>query len=181
VDVYRDVRVSPILPEVCHRTRQEVSLRLDSESSEFEEALVASHLARCEACRAFADDLEAFTETLRTASLEEPSVSFELPRRLTRFRVAHVGTAVAAAVTVAVALVGFHSSPSRIASSDIESARNRISIKERQLEALDGAASAARQTPRGLEAARRTALGNSQSAAPSARPGFVVAPLGSRE
>ena len=37
--------MSPILPEVCHRTRQQVSLRLDSELSELEEALVAAHLA----------------------------------------------------------------------------------------------------------------------------------------
>ena len=82
--------MSPILPEVCNRTRMQASLRLDSELSELEEALMAAHLARCAACRSFAGDLETLTGTLRTAPLVEPSVRFQLPHRRALLNLAEV-------------------------------------------------------------------------------------------
>ena len=164
--------MSPTLPEVCHRTRQHVSLRLDTELSELEEALVAAHLRRCEVCCAFAVDLEAFTETLRAAPLAEPSVQFQLPRRPARIGVARAGTAavsaVAVAITAAIAVggvVGLHSSPSRISAFDVQTARERISFKEQQLAAVESTeVGPARQTPFGLQAAEGTTLDPSRGA-----------------
>ena len=154
--------MSTTLPEVCNRTREHVSLRLDTEVSELEEALAATHLRRCAACRAFAVDLEALTETLRAAPLVEPSVRFQLPRRRARIGVARAGTAAAATLTAAIAIggvAGLHSSPSRISASDILTARERISAKEQQLAALESTeVGSAPQTPLGIEATERTTL-----------------------
>ena len=44
------------LPHNCDRARAWVSLKLDGELSELEGFMLESHLARCEACRAFATD-----------------------------------------------------------------------------------------------------------------------------
>jgi len=160
--------MSTTLPEVCNRTRQHVSLRLDTEISELEEALVAAHLRRCAACWAFAVDLEALTETLRTAPLAEPSVRFQLPRRPARFGLARAGTAAAATITAAIAVsgvVGLHSSPSQISASDIQNARERMTLKEHLIEELEGTtARPAQQIPRGLEAARNATLNPMQGA-----------------
>ena len=159
--------LSSILPEVCHRTRQQLSLRLDSELSELEEALVASHLARCGACSEFASEIEGLTQTLRTAPLEEPSLQFTIPRRPSRIGRVYMGSAAAAAVAAAVALgslVGVHS-PTRFSALDLESSRERISAKEQQLEALDGAGTqVVAQTRLGLQAAEQTTLDSNRSA-----------------
>ncbi len=148
----------PTLPEVCHRTREHVSLRLDTELSELEEALVAAHLRRCTACSAFAMDLETITGTLRAAPLEEPTFQFQLPRRPARFGVARAGTAAAAAATVAIAVggvVGLHPSPPQISASDIQNARERMTLKEHLMRELDNTTvRPVQQVPRGLEAAK---------------------------
>jgi len=159
--------MSPTLREVCHRTRQQVSLRLDTELSEFEEALVAAHLKRCAACWAFAVDLEVLTETLRAAPLAEPSVRFQLPRRPARIGVARAGTAAAAAITaIAVGgFVGFDSSQTRISASDIQNARDRMILKEQLIQELESTtARLAQQIPRGLEAAKNATLNPTQGA-----------------
>lgn len=133
--------MSPILPEVCHRTRQQVSLHLDSELSELEDALMAAHLARCAACRSFAKDLETLTETLRAAPLAEQSVRFQLPRRPSRIGVARAGTAAAAAITAAIVVggfVGIDSSRPQISASDIQNARERMILNEQRTQALEG-------------------------------------------
>ena len=49
----------------CDRAREYASLRLDGELSEFERALLDSHIERCPSCRAFADDLVGLTGQLR--------------------------------------------------------------------------------------------------------------------
>lgn len=160
--------MSATLPEVCNRTRQHVSLRLDTEISELEEALVAAHLRRCAACWAFAVDLEALTETLRTAPLAEPSVQFQLPRRRARIGVAHMGTAAAATITTAIALgsfVGLGSAPSQISASDIQIAHDRMILKEQLMQKLESATvRPAQQVPRGLEAAKDATLNPTQGA-----------------
>ena len=155
------MRTSPFLSEACNRTRQQVSLRLDLELSEFEEALVAAHLAQCSSCSAFASDLEGITESLRSAPLVEPALSFKLPRRRARVGLAHAGSAAAAAATVVVALgafVGLRSSPARISGFDVAVARERISVKEELLQALERPELRPPVSRRGVQAAEQTAL-----------------------
>jgi predicted anti-sigma-YlaC factor YlaD len=150
------VRVNPILSEVCHRTRQQISLGLDSELSELEEALVAAHLERCATCRAFATEIEAFTETLRLAPPVELSMQIRLPRRRARIGVGYAGSAAVAAISVAIALVGvvgLPSSPNRIPASEIQNARDRMILKEQLMQAME-IARPAHRIQRGLEAAR---------------------------
>ena len=159
--------MSPILPEVCHRTRQHVSLRLDTELSELEEALLTAHLRRCAACSAFAVDLQVVTETLRAAPLAEPSVRFQLPRRPARLSVAFASSAAAAAITVAMAVggiaisgvVGVDSSGSRISASDVQQAHDRMILNERLTEAMEvTTGQRSRQVPRGFRAAKDATL-----------------------
>jgi predicted anti-sigma-YlaC factor YlaD len=87
----------------CDRAREYASLRLDGELSDFERALLDSHLDRCSSCRAFADDLVAVTGRLRAAPLEQPSIVVTLPRR--RF-VAMRNVQVSAAAAAVVSVVG---------------------------------------------------------------------------
>ena len=143
------------------------SLRLDSELSELEEALMAAHLARCAACRSFADDLEKITYRLRTTPLVEPSVQFQLPRRRARMGVAQAGTAAAATITAAIALggyAGFGSSHAQISASDIQSARDRMILKEELMQQLDNTTvRPAKRVPRGVVAAKNATVNSTQS------------------
>ena len=84
------------LPQNCDRARAWVSLNLDGELSELEGLMLESHLARCEACRAFAADAAGFTTALRTAALEplERPVSLPAGRRTMR-RAVQFGAAAA--------------------------------------------------------------------------------------
>lgn len=160
--------MSPILPEVCHRTRQQVSLRLDMELSELEEALLAAHLRKCPTCWEFAVDLEAVTEALRAAPLAEPSREFSLPRHPPRIDVARAGKVAAVAITAAIAVggvVGLPSSPPQISASDIQNARNRMILKEQLIQELEGTTPRpAQQIPHGLEAAKNATLNPIQGA-----------------
>jgi predicted anti-sigma-YlaC factor YlaD len=89
----------------CDRAREYASLRLDGELSEFERALLDSHLERCPSCRAFAGDLVAVTERLRSAPLEAPQLTVTLPRR--RFAgVRGVQASAAAAAIMSVVGIG---------------------------------------------------------------------------
>jgi predicted anti-sigma-YlaC factor YlaD len=69
---------------LCERTREWVALRLDGELSDFEGAIMSSHLERCDACRVFADDVAGLTQELRAAAPEPlpRPVEIEWPRRL---------------------------------------------------------------------------------------------------
>lgn len=87
----------------CDRAREYASLRLDDELSDFERALLDSHLDRCPSCRAFADDLVGVTDRLREAPLERPTIAITLPRR--RF-VPVRGIQVSAAAAAVVSVVG---------------------------------------------------------------------------
>jgi predicted anti-sigma-YlaC factor YlaD len=159
--------MSPILPEVCNRTRMQSSLRLDSELSELEEALMAAHLARCAACRLFADDLATLTDTLRTAPLVEQPVNFQVPRRRVRLGVAQAGTAAAATITAAIALGGFVAldpSPTRISESDVQSAHERMLLKEQLIQEIDSQDVQPRKSvPRGIEAAKGASVSSTRS------------------
>jgi predicted anti-sigma-YlaC factor YlaD len=56
----------------CERTRRSISLHLDGEISDLEEAALQRHLERCTPCGALAAELAGLTELLRAAPLEEP-------------------------------------------------------------------------------------------------------------
>jgi predicted anti-sigma-YlaC factor YlaD len=94
------VRVVRQLTKQCERARECASLRLDGELSEFEQALLTAHLARCEPCRSFASELDAITTGLRNAPLEplEQPVALPARRRISR-RPAEIAAAAALLVT----------------------------------------------------------------------------------
>lgn len=84
------------LPHNCDRARAWVSLKLDGELSELEGFMLESHLARCEACRAFAADAAGFTTALRIANLEQLGRPVSLPAgRRTMRRAVQFGAAAA--------------------------------------------------------------------------------------
>ena len=86
----------------CREGRELVSLRLDDELSELEQARLDSHLRACPDCRAFQADLVAATRTLRSAPLEPVERSIVLPqRRRLPLRAIQVGTAAALVVVAA--------------------------------------------------------------------------------
>jgi predicted anti-sigma-YlaC factor YlaD len=81
----------------CETSREWVSLRLDDELSELEEAMLRRHVAGCGDCQAFAATAESFTSLLRSAPLEAPAPVFEIaPERVRRRRLLGVGAAAAA-------------------------------------------------------------------------------------
>jgi predicted anti-sigma-YlaC factor YlaD len=158
------MRALAILPDACNRTRQHVSLRLDRQLSELEVAVMEHHLARCPACRSFADELEGVTEALREADLVEPPIRFEVPRRPARVGVARAGAAAAAAVLVAVALGGVAGlGPDAPATddslSDLQGAQEARALQEHFALVSDGA-TVASVMPRGVAAAERTTVGS---------------------
>jgi predicted anti-sigma-YlaC factor YlaD len=90
------------LTKQCERAREAASLRLDGELSEFEQALLGAHLARCEPCGSFAAELEAVTMRLRTAPLERLEQPVVLPARRRTWSRRPAEAAAAAAVMMTV-------------------------------------------------------------------------------
>jgi predicted anti-sigma-YlaC factor YlaD len=169
------VRSPAILPEACNRTRQHVSLRLDRQLSELEIAVMEHHLARCPACRTFADDLEGVTEALREADLVEPPIQFELPHRPSRFGVSRAGATAAAAILVAVALGGVSGlGPDAPSSSgpvaNVPGDEEQGTLAEHFALVLGGSSAKARVTPLGVSAAELTTLGRGPVPGPSRGP-----------
>ena len=106
-------------PHACERAREWVSLRLDSELSELENALLQAHLDRCLDCASYAAGVETFTRRMRSAPAERLRLPIRLPlRRGFGFaaRALQAGTATAAVLAAAVGLgtlfgsVGSHNS-----------------------------------------------------------------------
>ena len=94
------MRVVSQLTKQCERARECASLRLDGELSEFEQALLVAHLGRCEPCRSFAAELDAFTTRLRSAPLERIAQPVTLPaRRRISLRRAEMAAAAALMLT----------------------------------------------------------------------------------
>ena len=86
----------------CERARSWVSLSLDGELSEVEQASLRAHVGRCAACAGFERDADALTRELRTAPLERPAVAgMVLRRRSATMRALQVGAAAAAIVLAA--------------------------------------------------------------------------------
>ena len=143
-----------------------MSLRLDRQLSELEVAVMEHHLARCPACRSFADELEGVTEALRDAELVEPPIHFEVPGRPARVGMTRAGSAVAAAILVAVALGGVMGLGPRAPSTDgyigdLQGTRDARSLEEHFALVSDGSTATPSVMPRGVAAAERTTLGSS--------------------
>ena len=95
--------MSPVaLPVVCERVRIQVSLELDGELSMLEQRMLDTHLSRCAACRAHADDVRGFTTELRATPLE-PIGRPVVVRRAGRMVFYRAQVGLAAAVLVAFA------------------------------------------------------------------------------
>jgi predicted anti-sigma-YlaC factor YlaD len=93
-----------VLTAECERAHSWVSLGLDGELSEVEQALLRAHVGRCAACAGFALDMDALTRELRTAPLARPAVAgMPLRRRSAGRPMLRVGAA-AAAVALAAGL-----------------------------------------------------------------------------
>jgi predicted anti-sigma-YlaC factor YlaD len=95
-------------PHTCDRAREWVSLRLDDEISELEDALLEAHLRRCGACREYEANVRGAVLSLRTRPLErmdQPIVISGRRRALLRpASVARVAAVVAAVVGVTTVL-----------------------------------------------------------------------------
>jgi len=88
----------------CERARQWVSLRIDDELTELEDALLQKHLEACGPCRSFAARLNATTELLRQTPQEQPQIEYApRARRPAGFP---VGRRVAIAAIAAAAALG---------------------------------------------------------------------------
>ncbi len=128
-------------PRNCERARAWVSLRLDDEISELEEALLEAHLRRCAACREFEASVRGAVVALRAQPLEQidhPVVVFgrrRLPLR--RGAVASVA-AVAAAVVGVTTVLGTQAfkSPSTHAPTQLPAAVATDDQDLKQLRAL---------------------------------------------
>jgi anti-sigma factor RsiW len=98
----------------CDRARQAVSLRLDSELSQLERALLERHLDRCSACAEFAADAAALTQELRAAPFVRLERPIELPsRRRVGYGFRHAGAWAAAASVAATALLAVMALPTQ--------------------------------------------------------------------
>src|SRR5919197_5607379 len=107
------MRRIPAQSWACERARRAISLRLDGELSELEEAVLDSHLASCAHCTVFAADVAATTTTLRAAPLEVLGRRIELPlRRRAAFGPRAATAWVAGAAAAAAALLAVTVLPS---------------------------------------------------------------------
>jgi predicted anti-sigma-YlaC factor YlaD len=90
---------------LCDRVRAQISVGLDGELSELEQAMVGSHLSWCGSCRAFEADVTTFTRMVRSAERErmETPVVIRRPRRYAALRVPASVAAAMALVVVGVA------------------------------------------------------------------------------
>jgi predicted anti-sigma-YlaC factor YlaD len=175
-----------ILPADCGRARQQLSLRVDSELSEFEIVLLDAHLARCDDCRGFEQGVTGLTAALRRVPVEEPSISFQPPRRRAGLDAVlatslRAGSAAAAVAVVAISgLIALNGSTASVpVAADLEQARSVLGLHERQLQALSGAACVPTQdVPHGLVAAEREAMRSTNMFSPSS--GKEVATRGLR-
>ena len=146
------------MPADCARACQQLSLRLDSELSEFESVLLEAHLARCADCRAFGQSITGFTDALRAVPAETPPVTLQITRsRRTSVLASYLraGSAAAAVAVVALGgLVALQGSRDRVPGVDLQQARLVMGVHESQLQRLDKfGETPTREVPPGLAAA----------------------------
>ena len=91
----------------CERTRTWAALAPDGELAVLERRLLDAHLARCLACRSFADDVAAIAAELRAAAAERTARRLVLPavpmRRTAASRL-RAGASVAAVAAMALGI-----------------------------------------------------------------------------
>jgi len=93
----------------CDRATQWLSLELDGELSQLEQAALARHIEACARCRDLSEDVRAFTAMLREAplvELERPIVVLA-PRRARTARRVTAAALAFAGVVAAAAIGGF--------------------------------------------------------------------------
>lgn len=160
------MRRRAILPTQCTEACQQLSLRVDSELSEFENLLLEAHLAACADCRAFGESITDFTAALRTVPAEQPTVPFQLPRRHSGVQALLASSFRPASAAAAVALVALSglatlhatrgSTNAAVQSADRGEAQLVLELHERQLQHLDNLGKTRRLVvPHGLAAAER--------------------------
>ena len=145
----------------CARVRQQLSLCLDVECSEFERALLESHLGACGACQAFASELEGFTGALRAAPLVELDAPIQLPSQRRR-RVPALGSLSAVATAAAIvlsAIAGTHFVRGGTANGQPRPTHEFTSLMERKLDRLGSFPQLVHRTPAGVEAAQQLVVG----------------------
>lgn len=98
--------ILPALPRGCQQAREAVSLRLDGELSELGSTRLAKHLRRCDACSAYAAELEAIADGLRSAPFEHPGPQVLVRGAAHRARIAPLVAGAAAVVAALAASVG---------------------------------------------------------------------------
>ena len=91
----------------CERARGWVSLAVDGELSELEQALLEAHLERCAECRTFSAGVGAVGELMRSAPPERPArpVSVRRARGGRSLRILQAGAAAAVVMTAALGAV----------------------------------------------------------------------------
>jgi predicted anti-sigma-YlaC factor YlaD len=94
--------IRPSLHANCEQPREAISLRLDGELPELDQARLDAHLEHCAACRALQAELDGVTTLLRAAPVDQPDFDVRLPgRRRVSVRMVQAGAAAAAVVVVA--------------------------------------------------------------------------------
>jgi predicted anti-sigma-YlaC factor YlaD len=93
------------LNNACRLAREQISLHLDGELSQFEQVALDGHLACCASCRSYGASVADVTAQLRLAPVAQPAFPVVLPHR-PRIRVPLRAAQVAAAAVV-VTVFGF--------------------------------------------------------------------------
>jgi anti-sigma factor RsiW len=134
-------------PRNCLLARRRLSLHLDDELPAAEEELLDMHLATCAGCRAWAADLVALVSTVRAAALDRPTRTWRVERR----EVPSWRVVAACAAVAAVGLISIHvgsGGPSVTEPQSLAAVKTQMTLKERQLTAIDKESRTYRVRPR---------------------------------
>jgi anti-sigma factor RsiW len=101
--VRNGMRLVGQLNTACEHAREQISLHLDGELSDFEQVALNAHLTDCARCRAYGSTVAEVSARLRLAPLEQPEFPFVLPQR-PRIRIPLRAAQVAAAAIVVAAV-----------------------------------------------------------------------------
>lgn len=131
----------------CEQVRGHISVGLDGELSEVEQARVEAHVGFCADCRAFAGGTRKTAYLLRAAPLEDLDFPIALPSRrraiARRIPVAAAAAALAAAVALGALVGGLGSSSSGLRAARSTSAESAsLRFPENELRMLQQASTA---------------------------------------
>ena len=104
-----------VRPIECERARRSLSVSLDHELTEFEQAFVDAHLERCEPCFAFQVRITDVTAAVRATPLARLAMPVMLPspRRAGWLSAGRLAGAAGAAAVAALAFLGVEAAPDR--------------------------------------------------------------------